>query len=319
MQFILLSISILFLTTSSYKWNESGHRVIAISAYNKMSKELRKNILDILKTHPFYKQDFVDPIPKELNSEEDIAKWQFSQIAVWPDLIRDKKHPGNEEFHKWQWHFINLSVFPNQEIKDFFKDGTSANTALVYDSIKTKDEMNIMQVLDYIQKNFSSVENSLPKAVQLCWAFHLVGDLHQPLHSSALYTKEIFKDGDRGGNSILGEKYNLHSIWDWAIVDNGIDWLVLEKKSEEIDQIKYNANKKTNSMDWLNESHDLAKHYVYTEEIKESVLKSEKEKPEEKKVKVELSKNYKSEMKEQAAIASQKASLRLAEFLAVIL
>src|SRR5262249_13992287 len=39
------------------------------------------------------------------------------------------------------------------------------------------------------------------KAVALSWVFHLVGDVHQPLHAATLYNGQ-FPRGDRGGNSI---------------------------------------------------------------------------------------------------------------------
>lgn len=47
---------------------------------------------------------------------------------------------------------------------------------------------------------------------------HVVGDIHQPLHSVALYNA-TFPNGDRGGNSLHikllnGSAQNLHSYWD---------------------------------------------------------------------------------------------------------
>jgi hypothetical protein len=36
----------------------------------------------------------------------------------------------------------------------------------------------------------------------LTWLFHLVGDVHQPLHCTAVYS-ERFPDGDKGGNLAL--------------------------------------------------------------------------------------------------------------------
>jgi S1/P1 Nuclease len=39
------------------------------------------------------------------------------------------------------------------------------------------------------------------KAIALAWLFHLVGDIHQPLHTAQLFTVEYPK-GDRGGNEI---------------------------------------------------------------------------------------------------------------------
>lgn len=47
---------------------------------------------------------------------------------------------------------------------------------------------------------------------------HLVGDIHQPLHSVALFNK-TYKKGDMGGNLLKiklknGTVENFHSFWD---------------------------------------------------------------------------------------------------------
>ena len=48
---------------------------------------------------------------------------------------------------------------------------------------------------------------------------HYLGDVHQPLHSSELYSYD-FPNGDRGGNSFLIKSdtnpivTNLHMFWD---------------------------------------------------------------------------------------------------------
>ena len=53
------------------------------------------------------------------------------------------------------------------------------------------------------------------RGLLLAWLFHDVGDIHQPLHSSALFSTRLFPDGDRGGNSVkTREAGNLHSLWD---------------------------------------------------------------------------------------------------------
>jgi hypothetical protein len=66
------------------------------------------------------------------------------------------------------------------------------------------------------------------RSYDLVWLLHLVGDLHQPLHSTALYTKEFTAkwkaagendQGDRGGNEIIvkpanGDPVNLHAYFD---------------------------------------------------------------------------------------------------------
>ena len=56
------------------------------------------------------------------------------------------------------------------------------------------------------------------RAVAVTWLFHLVGDIHQPLHRTNLYSKD-FPKGDRGGNLAKvrisgGGIVQLHSFWD---------------------------------------------------------------------------------------------------------
>src|SRR5262249_54722897 len=55
------------------------------------------------------------------------------------------------------------------------------------------------------------------KAIALAWLFHLVGDIHQPLHTVQLFTVD-YPHGDRGGNEICvrvtraGQPMNLTQI-----------------------------------------------------------------------------------------------------------
>src|SRR5262245_10935100 len=63
------------------------------------------------------------------------------------------------------------------------------------------------------------------KAVPLAWLFHLVGDIHQPLHTTQLFTVDYPK-GDRGGNEICvrvteaGQPIDLHRFWDGVITSS---------------------------------------------------------------------------------------------------
>jgi hypothetical protein len=55
--------------------------------------------------------------------------------------------------------------------------------------------------------------------------FHLVGDIHQPLHTTQLFTVE-YPLGDRGGNEICvrvtqaGQPMDLHRFWDGVITSS---------------------------------------------------------------------------------------------------
>jgi len=60
----------------------------------------------------------------------------------------------------------------------------------------------------------------------LAWLFHFVGDVHQPLHTIQLFTRE-YPNGDRGGNemcvraSLNGAPIELHRLWDGVITSSG--------------------------------------------------------------------------------------------------
>src|SRR5262249_51299472 len=63
------------------------------------------------------------------------------------------------------------------------------------------------------------------KAIALSWLFHLVGDVHQPLHTAQLFNAD-YPNGDRGGNEICvrvtetGQPMDLHRFWDGVITSS---------------------------------------------------------------------------------------------------
>ena len=60
------------------------------------------------------------------------------------------------------------------------------------------------------------------RAIALAWVFHLVGDVHQPLHTVQLFSQE-YPHGDRGGNEVCVRlaperaPLDLHRLWDGLI------------------------------------------------------------------------------------------------------
>lgn len=62
------------------------------------------------------------------------------------------------------------------------------------------------------------LKSTAEKALFARYLVHLVGDIHQPLHSAALFNS-TFKNGDAGGNLLKiklknGTLLNFHSFWD---------------------------------------------------------------------------------------------------------
>ena len=122
----------------------------------------------------------------------------------------------------------------------------------------------------------------------LRYLIHVLGDIHQPLHASALFN-EVFKDGDQGGNLFLikynSEIGNLHKLFDSGIdrLNNNItrvfisitqpldnqgdaylkgfaEELLKEFPREVLDELK---NK--DIQNWIEESHDISQKFVYPE------------------------------------------------------
>jgi hypothetical protein len=63
------------------------------------------------------------------------------------------------------------------------------------------------------------------RAIALTWVFHLVGDAHQPLHTTQIFTTD-YPNGDRGGNEICirptptSKPMDLHRFWDGVITSS---------------------------------------------------------------------------------------------------
>ena len=68
---------------------------------------------------------------------------------------------------------------------------------------------------------------SFERAWMTRYLLHVVGDIHQPLHSTN-YFNETFKNGDLGGNRINvtllnGSDFNLHSYFDSIALEQDPD------------------------------------------------------------------------------------------------
>jgi hypothetical protein len=77
--------------------------------------------------------------------------------------------------------------------------------------------MEIMKTASKVLKT-NLLKNTAERALFARYVVHLVGDIHQPLHSVALFN-ETYPKGDLGGNShkvILTDSStsNFHSYWD---------------------------------------------------------------------------------------------------------
>jgi S1/P1 Nuclease len=111
------------------------------------------------------------------------------------------------------------------------------------------------------------------KAMMLAWLFHLVGDTHQPLHSTALFSEKLLHDGDRGRNRILTvQRKNLHSLWD-GLPGNEAKLRATHNEAAklmadaDLAKLGESAAGALDEETWLNESRELAIGFTYSPEL----------------------------------------------------
>jgi len=182
--------------------------------------EGHKMVAAVAKSH--LKKSVIDSVQKYLG---DLS---FEDAATWMDDVRKDK---NFNYMK-TWHYINIEkgaeYVANEEVN-------------IVNQLK-------VTIAELKKRNSKSAEEI---NLNLKVLFHLVGDLHQPLH--------VGYGSDRGGNTVdvqfKKKKANLHHVWD----SNLINELNLNTEQALIFTSKLNKRKikkiqKIDIVGWMNES-----------------------------------------------------------------
>jgi hypothetical protein len=270
-----LSITLLIAAVCSQAlaWSEAGHKIVGSIAFRQLTPDQQTRIVAILKNHPRWNEDFQSKMPAELTSEAEQNEWIFQQAAVWPDIARGFQGDARKEFTRGSWHYIDLPMFltPNDRTA---LEGTLKENISLDPPDSEQENMNVVQVIRLARRLLA--DNSTPdakKAVMLCWVMHDVGDIHQPLHSTALYSKNLFPTGDRGGNSIkTDQRQNLHAVWDQFLGVRASFRTARNRAIEfvndpDLSKIGMDAASKLDEKTWLDESHEYAESVAYDSEI----------------------------------------------------
>jgi hypothetical protein len=246
------------LPSKALAWNALGHKVIADIAWQQLDEPTRLKIVRTLRRHPRFDEDFAKQAP----TEGDLDRWIFQHAATWPDQIR-----GNRDYDMPTWHYVNFPIFVGEERPVEFNRQTEPTG--------DRAQWNVIQAIVYCRQVLQGDTTPADKAVAYCWLFHLVGDLHQPLHSVSLVC-DRFPTGDRGGNSIpLVQGRNLHALWDNLLGRRHR----LQDVAREVAELKSDAalwrvDVKSNIPAWIAESRELAESAAYAPVIPAAVRRS---------------------------------------------
>jgi hypothetical protein len=178
----IVTLTVIPVTASA--WNIPGHMLSGAIAYQVLQRENPQAIEKVktaLEKHPWYTNQWQARLQHVPAGDHGLVL--FMQAGRWPDELRTT----DRQRHRAQWHYINWPFKP---------EGQPA-------SVQTK-EPDPVNILTALVENESAVRNNSDpqrKAIALAWLFHLVGDIHQLLHTAQLFTVE-YPQGDRGGNEI---------------------------------------------------------------------------------------------------------------------
>ena len=249
----------------SFGWSEGGHHIIALMAYNLLSKDEQAKFLSLLESHPRFEADF-NP-PKGLPNEDEMARWRVGRAGYWPDVAR--KQP---KYNRPNWHYElgstkSIGDLTKLKVPDF--PGPLPSDA----NLETQD-LYASQAIELGRRVLSDKSQSAAdRAIALSWLAHLVADVHQPCHAGSLYVEGVFPEGDRGANSIkTKQRNNMHALWD-GLLGESFDLQGTRKRIVEIrdnpEFLEMGKLAATNldSQAWLSESRSFALNAVYSEEV----------------------------------------------------
>ena len=245
---LLTAILVILTTTTAHAWNNTGHRVIASIAFRQLDDQSKQKIAEVLRKHPAY----ADLWAHRPTNGPDAVLNLFWNASVFPDDARSEPW---RRYGQSPAHYVNYRIPGDQ--------GSKVEPLVQGENILNSYVAHLKQ----IENPRTSVED---KALHLSWVFHQAGDIHQPLHAVARFSK-VLPQGDRGGNEVTFPRgdhtINLHAYWDGllgmhdapAAIEKLADELVKEYPREGFaDDLK-----KTDIKDWAEESVQIALKTVY--------------------------------------------------------
>jgi hypothetical protein len=167
----------------------------------------------------------------------------MANASTWADEI--KSDPLYKQYSPW--HYVNMPL--DKEYSDIKKNEKGDIVSTLKKSIK-------------VLKNPESTKEL--KSFYLKFLIHLVGDIHQPLHTGRFE--------DRGGNDIklsfLGKSTNFHIVWDVHIIEHlKKDYIELSNELMSMNEVDFSLNPD----DWVYETHQDVK-ILYAEIEKSNVI-----------------------------------------------
>lgn len=245
-----------FLPLAAQAWNGAGHRLVAAVAWERMKPAARAEASRLIHLHPEYARWL------KRAGEADAERRTFIEAATWPDEIRKDKRfysGGKDE------PTPTLPGYPDMERRGNWH----------YVSIPLDGDADAMPLSGQIDRRLPELEQALSsgdegaRVYALPWLIHLLGDVHQPLHTAARRKADGSWDKLGSGQEVNNPDNTrkplttLHVFWDDL---PGPSWLrgdKLDAAAEALMALHPRANQSLSSQRWIRESWLLAHDHGY--------------------------------------------------------
>jgi len=219
-----------------------------------------------LRQHPHYATLLAVDVPPGVATNE----WVFLNAAAWPDWVRPTRRGEQAKPRS----ITKYDGYPHGIGYPFLRRGDT-NTALLENFFIARPDAEMVLSNSFVTARNRSA-SAHDRAVSLCWALHLCGDLHQPLHTANLVTKETPRGNDLGGAFVVkdrqGETLTLHAYWD-RVLGVDVSYGALTAFADELATApelqaallaEYGTNKTIAA--WVQESFRVAVDFAYAED-----------------------------------------------------
>lgn len=257
MKSLLIIIFYLSITFNAVAWNDHAHMISAAVAWDRLDDIQKSKITHLLEQHPEYTNAWKAAYQSHKNLLP-LGKFLMMRASVWPDEIK-KKSNLNYVYNRPEWHYIVQKLYFDKTID---KNNPEVK--------KSKNGEDIVWAINHCLASISNKVLSKPlRAVYFSWLIHLTADIHQPLHTCALFDNDKLKKGDRGGNLIYiatsSDTTSLQNYWDEILGSSKDTRKVLQQGFIYRKEVPFTPIyvEQMNPENWAKSSFILAKNKAY--------------------------------------------------------
>ncbi|WP_129644515.1 S1/P1 nuclease [Peristeroidobacter agariperforans] len=260
--FLALLLAVTLPCSTALAWSRPGHMVSAAIAYDELNAQDRRivdRVVALAEKHPD-RGAFEVAIGRAKGEER--GRRMFLELARWPDDTRGSIH-DHPTWHYWSRPIVDKSS-PPAKLPEDVPQGAAYEAFALSLSVASDSRASAGE-----------------RAVALAWIFHLVGDIHQPLHSVSQVSKR-FPEGDRGGSlqfvldPVAREPVSLHWYWDDRVSRDGEPEFAIERAEDLMSRVPRSQftlqpfKSATEFSEWAKESYQLAATLAYGPDLRAS-------------------------------------------------